>query len=154
MAGGGGDEDNPVPINVIPLVDIIFCLCIFFMCSFRFKQLEGSFDTWLPRDKGTGQQPVGSEVIEEIRIALFWNDTQAKTEIKLGHRRIDDLTELEQLVIEGRADFLRKGRDKAPVTIDSDAFVPWKVVNDIVNICKRNQINEVEFAMGTPPPVK
>ena len=44
----GEASDNPVEINVTAMVDVIFCLCIFFMCSFHFKQLEGKIDTWLP----------------------------------------------------------------------------------------------------------
>ena len=53
-AGGniGEASDNPVEINVTAMVDVIFCLCIFFMCSFHFKQLEGKIDTWLPKDRG------------------------------------------------------------------------------------------------------
>ena len=43
MAGGGDQADNPVAINVVPMVDVIFCLCVFFMCSFKFKQLEGNW---------------------------------------------------------------------------------------------------------------
>ena len=35
----GESEENPVAINVTLLVDIIFCLCVFFMISFKFKQL-------------------------------------------------------------------------------------------------------------------
>ena len=50
MAGGGEAEDNPLPINVVPMVDIIFCLCVFFMCSFKFRETEGKFDSWLPKD--------------------------------------------------------------------------------------------------------
>ena len=44
----GESEENPVAINVTPLVDIIFCLCVFFMISFKFKQLEGKLGspTW------------------------------------------------------------------------------------------------------------
>ena len=60
MGGGGniGEEsDNPVEINVTAMVDVIFCLCIFFMCSFHFKQLEGKIETWLPKDRGVEQTP-------------------------------------------------------------------------------------------------
>ena len=53
MAHGSAGEDNPVALNVAPMVDIIFCLCIFFMCSFHFKQLEGKFESWLPKGHGT-----------------------------------------------------------------------------------------------------
>ena len=39
MAGGGNQDENPVAINVVAMVDIIFCLCLFFMCSLKFKPL-------------------------------------------------------------------------------------------------------------------
>jgi biopolymer transport protein ExbD len=56
----GSEGDSPVAINVTPLVDIIFCLCVFFMISFRFKQIEGRFDAWLPRTTGVGPGPVNT----------------------------------------------------------------------------------------------
>jgi biopolymer transport protein ExbD len=59
-----------VAINVVPMVDVIFCLCVFFMCSMKFKQLEGKFDSWLPKDKGAGGTPAE---IQETRVALFWD---------------------------------------------------------------------------------
>ena len=72
--GGGGDEENPVPVNCVALIDIIFCLCIFFMCSFHFKQLEGKVDAWLPKDKGPNPAPVDLKpVLEEIRVFMRWD---------------------------------------------------------------------------------
>jgi len=54
MAGAsiGDNEENPVAINVTAMVDVIFCLCVFFMCSLHFRQAEGKFETWLPKGKG------------------------------------------------------------------------------------------------------
>ena len=48
----GESSDNPVAVNVVAMVDVIFCLCIFFMCSFHFKQIEGKIDSHLPKDRG------------------------------------------------------------------------------------------------------
>ena len=31
MASSTTDEDNPVPVNATALIDVIFCLCLFFM---------------------------------------------------------------------------------------------------------------------------
>jgi len=45
----GESPDNPVAINVTAMVDVIFCLCVFFMCSLHFRQVEGKFETWLPK---------------------------------------------------------------------------------------------------------
>ena len=79
MAGAsmGDSDENPVNINITPLVDIIFCLCVFFMVSFKFKQLEGKFDAWLPKEKGFEGMPLKA-VIQEIRVALFWDDKNLK----------------------------------------------------------------------------
>jgi biopolymer transport protein ExbD len=152
MAGGGDAEDNPVAINVVPLVDIIFCLCIFFLCSFRFKQLEGKFETWLPKGKGLGGEPASADLLEEVRVAMFWDDAAAKSVTRLGQRKIDSFDELEELIRQRKADFARAGKEKTPVTIDADPRVPMFEVTEVVNICRKNEIKEIEFAMGAAPP--
>jgi biopolymer transport protein ExbD len=145
MAGGGDAADNPVAINVVPMVDVIFCLCVFFMCSMKFKQLEGKFDSWLPKDKGAGGTP--SE-IQETRVALFWDVDKQKTRRQFGTRIVEDDGELQGLIKSAHDDFVLKNRPEAPVIIDGDARVPWKDVIDIVNICKSLQIDNIEFALG------
>ncbi len=152
MAGSsiGDSEENPVAINVTALIDVIFCLCVFFMCSFRFKQLEGKFDTWLPKNKGVGATTVTPELIQEVRIALFWNKATQKTIRRLGTREIKDDEELEKLIREGHRDLVAK-LPEAPVTIDAQADVPWNEVIKIVNMCKREQIDKIEFALGLAP---
>src|SRR6187549_1827644 len=75
--GGGGNigeaSDNPVEINVTAMVDVIFCLCIFFMCSFHFKQLEGRIDAWLPKEKGNQAGSPRDIILEEIRVFMRWD---------------------------------------------------------------------------------
>jgi biopolymer transport protein ExbD len=153
MAGGGSDEDNPVAINVVPLVDIIFCLCIFFLCSFRFKQIEGKFETWLPKGKGLGGPVSASDsLLEEVRVAIYWDDAAARSVTRLGQRKVESLDELEELIRGRKADYARAGKEKTPVTIDADPRVPMSEVTDVVNICRKNEIKEIEFAMGAAPP--
>ena len=152
MAGASMDEgDNPVAINVTALVDIIFCSCVFFMISFKFKQVEGKFETWLPKDKGAQGMPLNA-VITEIRVALFWDEGQGQTVRKLGNRPIANDTELQTLIKEAHDDAVRANNPEMPVTIDADARVPWTEVMTVVNLCKRNQIDKIEFAMGVGPP--
>ena len=145
MAGGGSAEDNPVAINVVPMVDVIFCLCVFFMCSMKFKQLEGKFDSWLPKNKGNSG--VAAE-IAETRIALFWDQDKQVTHRQFGHRTVESDAELESLIKSAHDDFVLKNKPDAPVIIDGDARVPWKDVIDIVNIAKKLKIDNIEFALG------
>ena len=148
----GESDENPVAINVTALVDIIFCLCVFFMISFKFKQIEGKFDTWLPKGKGTGGVGDSAAIIEEIRIAMFWDETEMVSKRQLKKRPVDDDDELQALMKEAHDDFVRMNKPDTPVTIDADARVPWDDVLRVVNICKRNQIDKIEFALGAPPP--
>jgi biopolymer transport protein ExbD len=145
MAGGGNAEDNPVAINVVPMVDVIFCLCVFFMCSMKFKQIEGKFDSWLPKNKGNSG--VAAD-IAETRIALFWDQDKQVTRRQFGHRTVESDAELESLIKSAHDDFVLKNKPEAPVIIDGDARVPWKDVMDIVNIAKKLKIDNIEFALG------
>ncbi len=150
MAGSQDPNENPVAINVVPLVDIIFCLCVFFMCSFKFRQLEGKFDSWLPRDKGAEGLP-SIDLITEVRVALLWDENTHTMTRKMGVRAIPDDVDLEKSIREAHAAWVQKGKPDAPVTIDGDVHIPWNEVVNVVNIVKRCQIDKIEFAMGAPP---
>src|SRR5687767_13762400 len=88
MSGGGSSEENPVAINVVAMVDIIFCLCLFFMCSLKFKPLDAKFDSWLPKDKGSQASTDINKVLDEIRIVLSWNKEANKLERLFGQRQL------------------------------------------------------------------
>lgn len=153
MAGGGDQKDNPVAINVVPMVDVIFCLCVFFMCSFKFKILEGKFDTWLPKDKGLEGTPT-NEIVQETRVQLFWDAKKQVTNRRLGTRMVNDDAQLEQFLKESRDDLARLGKTDAPVTIDAEQPVPWLEVTNVMNICKRNGLEKIEFAFGAKTATK
>jgi biopolymer transport protein ExbD len=153
MAGSQDPNDNPVAINVVPLVDIIFCLCVFFMCSFKFRQMEGKFDSWLPKDKGSEGLP-SLELISEVRVAMFWNETTQAVSRKMGVREIPDDAVLQESIREAHQAWVAKGKPDAPVTIDADPKIPWDEVIKVVNIVKRCGIDKIEFAMGAPPAKK
>jgi biopolymer transport protein ExbD len=155
MAGssGIGDEnENPVSINVTPLVDVIFCLCVFFMISFKFKQIEGKFESWLPKGKGVGGVGVDSSILEEVRVAMFWDADNQRTIRQMRNRKVESDEELGTLIKEAHDDWVRMNKPETPVTIDADAKVPWNDIIIVMNLCKRNQIDKIEFALGAPPP--
>lgn len=147
----GESEENPVAINVTALVDIIFCLCVFFMISFKFKQLEGKFESWLPKGKGVGGVGADSSILEEVRVAMFWDEPTQKTIRQFRNRKVETDDELSLLIKEGHADWVRMNKPETPVTIDAEPKVPWDDVINVVNLCKRIQIDKIEFALGAPP---
>jgi len=124
---------------------------VFYMCSFKFKQVEGKFDSWLPKGKGTGGAGSTDEPIQEIRVALFWDEVENKTVRKFQTRVIATDEELQQLMKDQHEDNLRLGRLDVPAIVDADAKVPWSEVITVVNLAKRDGIENIECPLGLPP---
>src|SRR5262245_30329694 len=97
-------HDDPVAMNVIPMVDVIFCLCGFFMCSFALKTREGELEASLPRNTGTAD--AARQSIPEVRVALTWDEATGAVVRRFGARTVRDDAELLALV-RGTYDDLR-----------------------------------------------
>jgi biopolymer transport protein ExbD len=150
MAGGGNigeASDNPVGINITAMVDIIFCLCLFFMCSLHFKQLEGKIDTWLPKDRGVFQGNPERIVLEEIRVFMKWDPGSGRTIRKVGNRgEVNNDGDLMQIILQMTNDYKKAGKTEFPVLIDATADVPWSEVIHVMDMCKREKLDRIEFA--------
>lgn len=145
--GGGGDEDNPCPVNVVALIDILMCLLLFYMCSAKFAALEGRLDAWLPKDKGANAGPPPPKILDEIRVKLSWENEG--TVRRFGQRIVAEDSELQQLIVNQHASLLagKKKEDQDPsVIIEASAAVPWRDVIGVMDMCKRNKIDKIEFA--------
>ena len=154
MAGSQDGGDNPVAVNVVPLVDVIFCLCVFFMCSFKFRQLEGKFDTYLPKNAGFPESEIPVPEPSEMRIAIRWDEDKGAVERRFGVRVVPDDADLERTIAGARDAWASRGKPDAPLTIDSDVRVPWSEVTTVVNLAKRTGVANVQFALGAPPAAK
>jgi biopolymer transport protein ExbD len=140
----GEASDNPVEINVTAMVDVIFCLCIFFMCSFHFKQLEGKIDAWMPR----GNQPGTPKDIflEEIRVFMRWDPEAKATVRKVTSTRVSSDQELMDAIRSRKGDYEKAGKTQFPVIIDSTPDVPWQEVVHVLDLCKADKLSMIEFA--------
>jgi len=142
----GEESDNPVEINVTAMVDVIFCLCIFFMCSFHFKQLEGKMEAWMPDTRGNqiGPRPP-DPVLEEIRIFMRWDSARNATTRKVGPTDVPTDTELMDAVRARKADYDRLQKPIVPIKIDATEDVPWSDVVHVLDLCKIEKLTSIEF---------
>lgn len=151
MAGGGGDvsNDNPLPLNVVPLIDVIFCLLLFFMCSFHFKTLEGKMEAWLPQDKGNNSKTVQDKpIIGEVRITLEWDRVQMKTLRKFGRTAYDNDDELGQVMRDQFDRNKANGNGEVPVIIQPNSDVPWNDVVKVMDLARLKNLPKMEFALA------
>ena len=151
----GESSDNPVAINVTAMVDVIFCLCLFFMCSFQFKQLEGKIESWLPKDRGMNTVATGKPLVrEEIRVIMRWNPDAGTTSRSVaghsGQAGMND-NELMTVVRQQRDEYTSQGKTDWPLMIDAQAEVPWQDVVHVMDLCKNEGLPRIEFAAPEAP---
>jgi biopolymer transport protein ExbD len=145
MASTQDQSENPVAINVVPMVDVIFCLCVFFMCSMKFTSFEGRFRSWLPMDQGSMDMLAA---LEEIRVAVFRDADTQTTRRQFGKIRIEDDAQLQELIQDAYAGWLQLGRPETPLIIDAEQMVPWQDVVNVMNLAKRAKVDKIQFAAG------
>jgi biopolymer transport protein ExbD len=151
----GEASDNPVAINVTAMVDVIFCLCLFFMCSFQFKQLEGKIESWLPKDRGMNTIATGQPLVrEEIRVFMKWNpDSSTTSRSVLGNeaQHLGTDSELMAVIRQRRDEYTSQGKTDWPLMIDAQAEVPWQDVVHLMDLCKNEGLPRIEFAAPEAP---
>ena len=69
------EEDN-CELEMTPMIDVTFLLLIFFMCTLKFKTLEGKLAAYLPKDVGVNADD--AEEIEKVEILVRVKEDGAK----------------------------------------------------------------------------
>jgi len=144
---GSEPQDNPLPVNVVPMVDVIFCLCVFFLASFRSREHESHFDTWLPKERGEG--PGAAPVpLGEWRVVLGWNPKTGAIARRFRQRDLPDAGALERVLREAQNDLRARNLPPEPLILDADADLPWAAAIEVVDLGRRLGIEALEFAQG------
>ncbi len=60
------EEQASLPLT--PMIDVTFLLLIFFLCTLRFRALEGKLTAALPRDAGSVQRTLREEIGIRVRV--------------------------------------------------------------------------------------
>jgi biopolymer transport protein ExbD len=89
----------------------------------------------------------------EIRFAVVQDPKDNSTIIRFvsatitGDKKTRD-DRIQQIIRETKADFERQSKPKVPVIIDGGQDVPWEEILNIVNLAKRESVENIEFAAG------
>ncbi len=69
--------ENWEPELPISMIDVVFLLLIFFICTLSFKSIERKLDADLPKNEGQNPIPKKVEVPTEIRVRIYWANNNA-----------------------------------------------------------------------------
>lgn len=103
-------ERQPLEVHVqmTPMIDVVFQLLIFFLCSFRIIDLEGDLAMKLPRD-GAGDTLPASHFLPPVTVHLDATDAGELAAIRWQDERLNDTAQLRRKALElaTQADFDR-----------------------------------------------
>lgn len=90
----------------------------------------------------------GSELdsMKEIRIALFWNVETKSAVRRVGTALVKDDAELRAALKTRIASAVRNRSPRPRVVIDATKDLPWAEIVSVVDLCRDEQLEEVEFA--------
>jgi len=97
---------------------------------------------WLPTFK-QGREEARRD---EIRIFMRW-DGQEASRRKVGNRgQVSSDEDLMEVVLQMVADGAKAGRTTSPILIDATPDVPWKEIVHVVELCRKEKLESIEFA--------
>ena len=150
-------------MEMTPMIDVTFLLLIFFMCTLKFKTLEGKLSAFLPKDVGVNT--ADADPIEKVEILLEmikegkrmhpfkpgepWNeipgtrfiyDSSRIVEYSIGPRTTRDLG-----VLQERLHQLHGADKERPATIDAREGVVYADVVKVLDAAMNADFEEVTF---------
>ena len=152
---------NKAEMQMTPMIDVTFLLLIFFMCTIKFKTLEGKLAAYLPKDVGVNTTK--AEPIEKIEIKLTVLNEGTKLNAKgtgpfegegrhtwgadreisysVGPRRFSSVREVKDRLV-----VLYDPADPRPVTIDPRKGVVYADVVKVLDAAIQAKFREITFA--------
>ena len=124
-----GQALGSISVSLMPLLDVIFLLLIFFLVATRFAEEERELDVLLP--EATEARPLATKPRE-----LFINIDQSGQYFVTG--KILTLEQLQQVLNAASA----TARGRASAVIRADKRVAWDYVVAAMNACNKAQIRD------------
>lgn len=127
-----------------PMIDVIFQLVVFFVCTASFQAEEEILPTTfaLPGSAGAAAAAEMPEDLDEIVVEMLWGDDRVSWRINdRDYARLDEVRDVLAAVAGIKID--------VPVILDIDGDVPLENVIDVYDICRQLGLMKVQFAASS-----
>ena len=129
-------------VKMTPMIDVIFLLLIFFVCTASFQPPEEILPTRLSLPGAIdSEREVDPEIVDldEIIVKLLWREGRARWRINnRDYSRLADVRAVLIATSEMKLDL--------PVILDVDAAVPMEDVIDLYDLCREVRLERIQFA--------
>ncbi len=124
-----------VGFQLVPIIDVLSTLLIFFVTTYSFAFHERELDVTVPTAKSSGEAPrMQGEIIINVK-----KDGQ----VVLNHRELK-IEELQSILMK-----IAKNFPDQPVILRADEATPYKSVIAVLDACRQADVWNVSFATRT-----
>lgn len=152
------DQRGRLEVKMTPMIDVIFLLLIFFVCTASFQPPEETLPTRLslPRkiDSPAAADPEVAD-LDKIVVKVGWHDRQGKWQPgwEINGQQYANLTRAEDLAdidnhgnVEDVLKAVKQIKVDLPVILDVRPAVPIEHVIDVYDLCRAVGLQKVQFA--------
>lgn len=133
-------RQESVGFQLVPIIDVLSVLLIFFITTYSFARFEQEMDVTVPTAKSASEsRRLPGEIIINIR-----KDGQV-----VLHRREITVPELQTILMK-----VAKNFPDQPVILRADEATPYKEVIAVLDACRQADVWNVSFATRTEEPEK
>ena len=139
------DDQGRLEVKMTPMIDVIFLLLIFFVCTAGFQAVEEVLPTNLALpgsvDTAVDIDPL-EEDLDEITVEILHRPDRPAWRVNgRNYDRLEQVGAVLRAAAEIKIDL--------PVILDVDAEVPIEYVIDAVDLCRRIGLRRIQFAVSS-----
>jgi len=149
-------------LEMTPMIDVTFLLLIFFMCTIKFKTLEGKLSAYLPKDVGSNTTEAEPKEKVEIQLKVLnagtrlspdettlWDPatgdrfvfgSDRSIQYRVGPKKTTDLA-----VIEHQLGLLHAADPERGCTIDAQPGIVYGDVVGVLDAALANDFTDITF---------
>jgi len=130
---------KPVELKMTPIIDVIFLLLVFFVCTANFYPPEKvlPMDATLPGNVETTEVRLDPVNLDIVRIQVFFD---RKPHWQIVENQCTSLHEVQNILRT-----IKEMKADIPVIIESAENVPMENVIDICDVCRRVGLSNIQF---------
>jgi len=132
-----------IQLSMTSMIDVIFLLLIFFVCTANFEKLEALLATELASSGVTGGVAVPQPEIlnlDHARISISYTNGKPAWQVE-GHN-CRSLRDLQAVLVQ-----IARAKDDFPIVISCDENVPIEFWLDVIDACRQVGLTNISFEM-------